>query len=238
MLALAVVGCGAEVDESGAILAPDTAEQASATAWATIAPGVWERALPEGGFERMGFGAKGLAFALEAAQQEVNERSDAQAERAAASAAHIKYLEASLIKARQVEAELQKNGNEDPEELPPLTPTGPSGQVCGGNYIFNIALSPGIASGAVNVTAEWSEFGPLLPVTKELVTHARAEMNDGSGIQQDVWNTTGPFGASCCAMTQSGADAFPTFTPKLLGQAFITVQNGCYANLYYEQRNY
>lgn len=236
MLALAIVGCGVEVDDSGALLVTDTVEQASATAWTPIAPGVWERALPEGGFERMGFGAKGLAFALEAAQSEVSERSDAQSERAVAGAAHIKYLEASLIKAHQVEAELRKNGSN--EELPPLTLTGPSGQLCGGGYNFDITLIPGIAGGGVNVTAEWSEFGPFLPVTKELITHARAEMNDGSGILEDVWDTTGPFGATCCAMSQSSAATGPTFTPKLLGQAFITVQNGCYANLYYEQRNY
>lgn len=233
MLAMALVGCTDGESTDGALDEQDGADEVAAAGWTEIAPSVWERARLQGGFERIGFGADGLAFALETAPRE-----SAQEKPERAGDEHIEYLEASLREAREVESQLRaKDPDAEPPPLYGAVLAASSGSVCGGYYGVDISFLPGIAYSEVTTTVDWSDFGPFLPYTLKLRAFAWAAMGDGSGDSVGNWSTTESPGATIAATTQSSAMIGPTFTAKLMGRGYVKTTNGCNTHIYYEARN-
>ncbi|HYI03209.1 hypothetical protein [Hyalangium sp.] len=222
-------------------------ETALAQAWTEISPGVWERSKPEGGYERMGYGAEGFEFALQNARMErtfletmrVEQYGSRAAEkRLAANEKLIRYLEDSVSQARA-------SGVHEPlpvsaPEWSTLGSSGtPSGVFCAGSYDFTITFDYGMVDGSVTTLARWSEFGPFSEFTRNIQTYAYAWTEDHGAYQVDS-DGSGPIGGTCCYNQESFAAVGVTFSPMLYGSAYIMGNgaSGCMGMRFYESSNY
>lgn len=247
--AVAIMGIGCSQEESSGAFDDaivESEQESVGASWLEVAPGVWERARFEGGFERMGFGVEGLRFALEQAHKErdglFKAMKDSSAielgDRIQKNQALIEYLQDSVDQVT------------DLDEVEPLpaqsfevnslvsSPSAVAGGLCDGSYQFDVEFFYGTVYGWVTTNAQWSEYGPFGPYKKNLHTYAYAWDPSGvlpSDVDEDHY---GPFRGWCCVGLESTASISPIWSPGLYGSAYVSVTNGCVGFRSYERWNY
>lgn len=241
-LSLALVGCGAGQDaQVGGEEQTARSEEVSAE-WTLVAPGVWERARPDGVREQMGIGVQAMERELQrirverALRGQVNAMSGTPATRLDESDKRIDFLERNLAAVRE-----RGVSEETPDEGALRSALGgsegtPSGAFCAGNYSFEVDFDYSMAGGSVTTRATWSEFGPFAPYTKEMYVYAAGW--DSTLPLHSTYNSTGPFMGTCCKSVETSATAYPTFNPLLEGSGYIFGSSGCEAPRYYRAWNY
>lgn len=194
--------------------------------WNQVAPGTWEMERPDGTIQRLGFGDAAFRHSLAQRQKEYVELLGQVGEqpqlhkRLEATAHAISFLQRSLAPAEQPATGVQQKASQR------------TGSVCAGNYDLDTWITHQLAGSTVDASASWSEFGPFAPYTKEMITYAEAQWQNGSQtILDSDYNSTGPFSGTCCVSVSSTAVAYPTYVCDLYSYAYLRVYSGCNAGI-------